>query len=98
MLLAVDISGAVRRVLPKGPWNCGQLGVVVHDGVDGVDGVGAENRAIHKKKVASELLFFFRVFEQESTIIVRAERVAKRGWRISSRRRDRNRRLRKNGY
>jgi hypothetical protein len=36
MLLAVDISGAVRKVVPKGPWNCGQLGVVVDDGVDGV--------------------------------------------------------------
>jgi hypothetical protein len=50
----------VRRVLPKGPWNCGQLGVVVDDGVDGVHGAGAENREIHKKNVASELLFFSR--------------------------------------
>jgi hypothetical protein len=61
MLLAVDISGAVRKVVPKGPWNCSQLGVVVDDGMDGVHGVGAENREFHKKKVASELLFFFRV-------------------------------------
>jgi hypothetical protein len=59
MLLAVDIPGAVRRILPKESWNCDQLGVVVDDGVDGVHGVGAENREIHKKKVASELLFFF---------------------------------------
>jgi hypothetical protein len=52
----------VRRVLPKGPWNCGQLGVVVDDGVDGVHDVGAENREFHKKKVASELLFFSSSF------------------------------------
>jgi hypothetical protein len=44
MLLAVNIPGAMRRVLPKGLWNCGQLGVVIGDGVDGVHGVGAENR------------------------------------------------------
>jgi hypothetical protein len=67
MLLAVNIPGAMRRVLPKGFWNCGQLGVVIDDGVDGVHGVGAENREFHKKKVAPELLFFFRVFGQEST-------------------------------
>jgi hypothetical protein len=54
MLLAVDIPGAVHRVLPKEPWNCAQLGVVVDDGVDGVHGVGAENREFHKKKVADK--------------------------------------------
>jgi hypothetical protein len=59
MLLAVNIPGAMRRALPKGLWNCGQLGVVVDDWVDGVHGVGAENCEFHKKKVALELLFFF---------------------------------------
>jgi hypothetical protein len=58
MLLAVNIPGVMRRALPKGLWNCGQLGVVVDDGVDGVHGVGAENREFHEKKVASELNYF----------------------------------------
>jgi hypothetical protein len=36
-------------------------------GVHSGRGIEAENLETHKKKVAPELLFFFRVFGQEST-------------------------------